>query len=129
MHDMPLSEDAIAAVRAAAVHSPARAQLLLDILRTAPQAVKRKPDRYGPLGFLLLGKAPLPIDQRRLCERFADEWLRGEFGVAELADALEAAIGELNKRPQDARRHRAGWRTLAGRPHAPDALIRPSDRY
>jgi len=129
MHDMPLSEDAIAAVRAAAVHSPARAQLLLDILRTAPQAVKRKPDRYGPLGFLLLGKAPLPIDQRRLCERFADEWLRGEFGVAELADALEAAIGDLTKRPQDARRHRAGWRTLAGRPHAPDALIRPSDRY
>jgi len=127
MHDMPLSQVAIEAVRAAAVHSPARAQLLLDILRTAPQAVKRKPDRYGPLGFLLLGKAPLPVEQRRLCERFADEWLRGEFGVGELADALEATLLEITKRPQERRRHRGGWRTLAGRPHGPDALIRPSD--
>jgi len=128
MHDMPLSPVAIEAVRAAAVHSPARAQLLLDILRTAPQAVKRKPDRYGPLGFLLLGKAPLPIEQRRLCERFADEWLRGEFGVGELADALEATLREITGRPQERRRRRGGWRTLAGRPHGPDALIRPSDR-
>ena len=124
-----LSEVAMAAVRAAAAHSPVGARRLLDILRTAPEVVKRKPDRYGPLAFVLLGRAPLPTEQQSLCERFAEEWRRGEFGTAELADALEVALGEVTKRPQDPGRHRVtGWRTLAGRPHAPDALIRPTER-
>jgi len=119
----------MAAVRAAAAHNPVGAQGLLDILRTAPEAVKRKPDRYGPLSFVLLGVAPPPIEQQSLYERFAKEWRRGEFGTAELADALELAMGEVTKRPQDPARHRVtGWRTLAGRPHAPDALIRPTER-
>ena len=123
-----LSEVAKGAVRAAAACSPARAQTLLDILRTAPEAVKRKPGRYGPLAFVLLGK-PLPVEQRHLFERFAEEWRRGDFGVAELADALEGALVELTQRPQDPDRHRAArWRTVAGRPHSPEALIRPSRR-
>lgn len=123
-----LSEVAMAAVRAAAAHNPVGAQGLLDILRTAPEAVKRKPDRYGPLSFVLRGRVALPIEQQSLYERFAEEWRRGEFGTAELADALELALGEVTKR-QDPGRHRVGgWRTLAGRPHAPDALIRPTER-
>ena len=57
------------------------------------------------------------------------EWRRGEFGTAELADALEVALSEVTKRPQDPGRHRVtGWRTLAGCPHGPGALIRPTER-
>ena len=124
-----LSKVAMAAVRAAAAHNPAGAQGLLDILRTAPEAVKRKPDRYGPLSFVLLGRVAPPIEQQSLYERFAEEWRRGEFGTAELADALELALGEITKRPQvTGRRRVTGWRTLAGRQHAQDALIRPTER-
>jgi len=70
-----------------------------------------------------------PIEQHSLYESFAEERRRGEFGTAELADALELALGEVTKRPQDPGRHRVtGWRTLAGRQHAQDALIRPTER-
>lgn len=126
---MPLSAAAMQAVRAATAHRPARAQQLLDILRAAPEIVQRKPDRYGPLGFLVPGRPPLPPEDRRRCELFAREWLRGDFGVEELANALEEALLEVTGRPQSIERHRAGgWHTLAGRPHGHDQLIRPADR-
>lgn len=117
------------AVRAATAHRPARAQQLLDILRAAPEVVKRKPDRYGPLGLVVFGPPPLPPEDLRRCELFAREWLRGDFSVEELANALEAALLEVTGSPQSIGRHRAGgWHTLAGQPHRPDQLIRPSDR-
>lgn len=126
---MPLSAAAMQAVRAATAHRPARAQQLLDILRAAPEIVKRKPDRYGPLGLVVTGRPPLPPEDRRRCELFAREWLRGDFSVEELANALEEALLEVTGSPQSIERHRAGgWHTLAGRPHGHDQLIRPADR-
>ncbi len=122
-----LSDSAMAAVRIAAVRSPARARLLLDILRTAPEAVKRKADRHGPLGFLLLGQGPLQNRERRLLDSFGQEWLRGDFGPRELADALERALAEVTGHRLSHGRWTAGWRTLAGRRHGP-SLIQPIDR-
>jgi hypothetical protein len=117
------------AVRAATAHRPGRAQQLLDILRAAPEVVRRKPDRYGPLGLLVRGRPPLPPQDRRRCELFAREWLRGDFGVDELANALEEALLEVTGRPQSIDRHRAGgWHTLAGQAHGPHRLIRRADR-
>lgn len=124
-----LSETAMAAVRVATAQSPARAQMLLNILRTAARAVKRKPDRYGPLGFVLLGHAPVLVERRRLFERFAEEWQRGDFGPGELAEALEEALNEVTGRRQRPGRWTTGWRTLAGRPHGRNALIQPLDRH
>jgi hypothetical protein len=114
---VPLSDVAQRAVRAVTARYPSDAQRLLDIMRTAPEAVKRKPDRFGPLNIALMGKPPLPPDETRLAESFALEWLAGEFEVHELADAVEAALVAETGRPQDPRRHRPdAWRTLTGDP-------------
>jgi hypothetical protein len=113
-------------VRAATAHNPDGAQLLLDICRTAPEAVKRKPgDRYGPLGMMLTGQPPLPGGQSRMCVIFNKQWLAGDFTVAELGDAIEAALEEVSKRRSDPRRQvREGfWWSLGGRPRSGDSLI------
>jgi len=111
-------------VRAVTARYPRRAQVLLDMMRTAPEAAKRKPTRFGPLNILLLGNPPLPPDEAKLCEQFAEEWLRGEFDVHELADAVEAALAAVTGRRQDPRRHRLdGWRTLAGPQQEPGRLF------
>src|SRR5215831_16385690 len=93
---------------------PRGVQRLLDMLRTAPEAGKRKPTRFGPLNVALMGNPPLPVEEVRLVEAFAVEWVRGDFDVHELADTVEAALRATTGRGQDPRRHRPdAWRTLA----------------
>jgi len=125
---VPLSDVAQRAVRAVTARYPSDAQRLLDIVRTAPEAVKRKPDRFGPLDIALMGKPPLPPDETRLAESFALEWLAGDFDVHELADALEAALVAETGRPQDPRRHRPdAWRTLTGDPLRAGRIFQQTD--
>ena len=125
---MPLSDVAQRAVRGVTARYPSDVQRLLDILRTAPEAVKRKPDRFGPLSIALMGKPPLPPDETRLAESFALEWLAGEFEVHDLADALEAALVAETGRPQDPRRHRPdAWRTLTGDPVRAGRIFQRTD--
>ncbi|HEY7201613.1 MAG TPA: hypothetical protein VIC57_15435 [Candidatus Dormibacteraeota bacterium] len=121
---MPLSDAARDAVQAVTARNPRGAQMLLDMMRAAPEVARRKPTRYGPLNIMILGQPPLPPDDVRLCERFAEEWLRGDFDVYELSDAVEEALRAVTGRRQDPRRHRpGGWRTLAGRPQPSDRLL------
>jgi hypothetical protein len=124
---VPLSDAAREAVRAMTARNPRGAQKLLDMMRTAPEAARRKPTRFGPLNIVILGQPPLPPDEARLCEAFAEEWLRGAFDVHELADAVEAALVDVTGRRQDPRRQRPdGWRTLAGRQQEPGRLFGPN---
>jgi hypothetical protein len=121
---VPLSDAARDAVRAMTARNPRGAQQLLDMMRTAPEVARRKPTRFGPLNIVILGQPPLPPDDVRLCERFAREWVRGDFDVHELAEAVEAALRDVTGKGQDPRRHRqGGWRTLAGRPQDPGRLM------
>jgi hypothetical protein len=123
---VPLSDVAQRAVRAVTARYPSDVQRLLDMMRTAPEAGKRKPTRFGPLNIALMGKPPLPLEETQLVEAFAAEWVRGDFDVHELADAVEAALREQTGRPQDPRRHTpTGWRTLAGDEAKPGRLIGP----
>lgn len=125
---MPLSSVSQQAVRIVTARHPRGAQTLLDILRTAPEAVRRKPGRFGPLNVALVGNPPLLPEEARLVEAFASEWLRGGFDVRELADALDATLREQTGRRQDPRRHRPdAWRTLAGEPVRPGRIFGPSD--
>ena len=125
---MPLSDVAQRAVRAVTARYPRGVQRLLDMLRTAPEAGKRKPTRFGPLNVALMGKPPLPLEETQVVEAFAAEWVRGDFDIYELADAVEAALGERTGRRQDPLRHRPdAWRTLTGEPLKPGRLLDPSD--
>jgi hypothetical protein len=121
---VPLSQTALDAVRVVTARDPRRAQLLLDMMRTAPEVARRKPTRYGPLNIVIMGQPPLPPEEARLCEAFGRAWLGGEFDVHELADAVESALAGVTGRRQDPRRHRpGGWRTLAGDRPAPGRLF------
>jgi hypothetical protein len=123
---VPLSDVAQRAVRAVTARYPRDVQRLLDMMRAAPEAGKRKPTRFGPLNVALMGKPPLPPDETRLVEAFAAEWLRGDFDVHELADAVEAALRERTGRPQDPRRHSPdAWRTITGEQLKPGRLFGP----
>lgn len=124
---MPLSQVALDAVRAVIAHNPQGAQRLLDMMRTAPEVARRKPTRFGPLNVVLLGERPLPPGAVALCEQFGAAWMRGEFDVHELADAVEAALVEITGRRPDPRRHRPdAWRTLAGHQEEPGRLLGPN---
>lgn len=125
---MPLSDVAQRAVRAVTARYPRDVQRLLDMMRTAPEAARRKPTRFGPLNIALMGKPPLPLEETQLVEAFAAEWLRGEFDVNELADAVEAALAAETGRRQDPRRHRPdAWRTLTGEPVRPGRIFQQHD--
>ena len=125
---MPLSDVAQRAVQAVTARYPRGAQRLLDMMRTAPEAARRKPTRFGPLNVALMGKPPLPPEEIGLVEAFAIEWLAGAFDVHELADAVEAALSAETGRPQDPRRHRPdGWRTLSGEPVRPGRIFQQND--
>jgi hypothetical protein len=125
---VPLSSTARAAVRAVTARNPLGAQVLLDMMRTAPEVARRKPTRFGPLSIATHGQPPLPEDVARLCEAFGREWVRGEFDIHELADAVEAELATATGRPQDRRRQRPDvWRTLAGPQQRPGRLLGPAD--
>jgi hypothetical protein len=121
---VPLSQVALDAVRAVTARNPRGAQLLLDMMRTAPEAARRKPTRFGPLSVVIRGRPPLPSEEIELCEAFGAAWLRGEFDVHELADAVEAALAGVTGRRQDPCRQRPDdWRTMAGQRQGPGRLF------
>jgi hypothetical protein len=122
---VPLSQAAVQAVRAVTARNPRGAQWLLDKMRIAPETLRRRPTRFGPLNHVVLrGGGPLPPDEIRLCETLSAEWQRGEFDVRELADAVEAALDQVTGRRQDpGRQHRGGWRTLGGEERSPEGLL------
>jgi hypothetical protein len=125
---VPLSDVARQAVRVVTARYPAGAQRLLDMARAAPEAARRRPTRYGPLYAALMGNPPLPPDEAALVEAFARAWLRSEFDIHEVADAVEEALHEQTGRRQEPGRHRPdAWRTIAGGSSTPGRLFQTSD--
>ncbi len=67
---MPMSASAYEGLRAAVAYNPLRAREFLDIMRSFPAMVKRKPDDdYGPLilmlSAVLMKVAPLSTSNRK----------------------------------------------------------------
>ncbi len=122
---MPISRIALKGLSAAVEWNPAAAQLLLDMLRTAPSCVRYKPeDRYGPLGLLLrpvAGKLTLSKENLLAYEVFNRAWLAQEFSKAELADTIERLLAGLGfpKHAPD-RYDPQGWMKLAPGSDSPD---------
>lgn len=97
---MGMAADAREGLRAAVQHDPEAARRLLDLLLTAPQAVRRKPgDRYGLLA-LMLGCRPrlLPADLAR-CQIFHRRWMAREFETHDIAAELFTALREIGEAP------------------------------
>jgi hypothetical protein len=105
---VPFSPSARHAVEVAVRLNPDGARSILAILRTAPAAVKYKPqDRFGPLGMMVIAggqpdrspvpaggfyRPSLPPEFHGQAETFQREWLARSFTKAELADALEQCL-------------------------------------
>lgn len=86
---MPMSSRAYEGLRAAVAYNPHRAREFVDIMRSFPAMVKRKPDdEYGSLSLMLTTRPGNPLvaaspdvlttQQRIACHRFNNEWLRRE---------------------------------------------------
>lgn len=91
---------------AAVAYNPLRARAFLDIMRSFPAMVKRKPDdEYGPLILMLKIRPDRPVvasspsllteQQRIACHMFNEEWLRRDFTKRELADAIEGILEQI----------------------------------
>ncbi len=122
---MPFSESAWHALEVAVRLNPDGARSLLAILRTAPAAVKYKPqDRFGPLGMMVIDsgqadRADLPArglyrpslaaEFHGQAETFQREWLARSFTKAELADALEHC---LRKAGEEVPPHTGAWQSV-----------------
>jgi hypothetical protein len=105
---MAMSEQARQALEAAVRLNPDGARQLYAILRTAPTAVKRKPeDPFGPLAMMVVETGPrrsapstlgvvsrpvLPADLHPQARHFRREWLEGRITKAALAEAIEACL-------------------------------------
>lgn len=105
---MPLSQTALAALKAAANWNTFGARELLAILREHPTLVQHKSDQYGPLGFILIATeprkqlpdgtlvpvktSPFPAALLPSCREFAREWRQHEFTKGELADAIQRIL-------------------------------------
>jgi hypothetical protein len=115
--------------------NPEGARELLAILRTAPAAVKYKPeDTFGPLGMMVTETGPpaqnpsqrglsrpgLPPQLHGAAEAFQKEWLGRGFTKAELADELERCLNQLGEEalPEE----RAAWQTIGREADQPDPL-------
>ena len=88
------------------MYNPQKAREFLDIMRTFPAMVKRKPgDVYGPLILLLKTQPGRPLvvsppdalteRQWVACRVFSDEWLRRNFTKRALTDAIEAILTQI----------------------------------
>jgi hypothetical protein len=105
---MTISGSARQALEAAVRLNPDGARELYAILRTAPDAVKRKPDdRFGPLAMMVLEAGPresarstlgivrrpaLPAKLHPQARRFQRDWLEERISKAALAEAIEACL-------------------------------------
>ncbi|HEX6349876.1 MAG TPA: hypothetical protein VF160_10870 [Candidatus Dormibacteraeota bacterium] len=139
---MPLSDSARRVLETAVGLNPDGARQLVAILRTAPAAVKYKPqDRFGPLGIMVgesgvanaargFSRPQLPLEHHGAAERFRREWLAKGFTKAELADALESCLRALGEQSAP---HTGSWLAFRRDPIAPDVLSRifgpVSDRH
>jgi len=103
---MPMSASAYEGLRAAVAYNPNRAREFVDVMRSFPAMVKRKPDdEYGPLILMLRTQPGRPLvaslpdllteQQRIACRRFNEEWLRWDFMKRELADAIESILEQI----------------------------------
>lgn len=123
---MPLSDPARQVLETAVGLNPDGARLLLAILRTAPTAVKYKPqDRFGPLGMMVseyggaarnpslrgLSRPDLALELHGAAEIFQREWLAQSFTKAELADELERCLDQFG---EQAPPHGGSWQTIRG---------------
>jgi len=111
---MPISEQALAGLRAAIEWNPYGARELLAILKEFPAWMKYKDDPYGPLGIILFGvpprkriapgvsvavkTGPFPEDKLTACQVCGEEWKQRAFTKQELADSIEVLLAELNIR-------------------------------
>jgi hypothetical protein len=105
---MTMSGAAREALEAAVRLNPDGARELYAILRTAPAAVKRKPDdQFGPLAMMVLEAGPrqsarstlgivarpaLPTELHPQARRFQREWLAQRISKTGLAEAIEACL-------------------------------------
>lgn len=130
---MPLSDPARQVLEAAVGSNPDGARQLLAILRTAPAAVRYKPqDRLGPLGMMVsesgaasaprgLGRPTLPPEHRAAAEAFQQEWLAKGFSKAELADELERCLVRLGEALPS---FDGPWQVVGRSPDGPDPLAK-----
>ena len=124
---MPMSDAARQVLAAAVGLNPDGARRLLAILRTAPAAVRYKPqDRFGPLGMMVGESGPagfdrpgLPREHHAAVEAFQREWVAKGFSKADLADELENRLRTLGEPVPP---HHGPWQAVRGDPDAPDAL-------
>ena len=129
----PMSEAALRGLAAAVQWNPGGAKLLLDILNTAQECVKHKPDdAYGPLGMMLHGQgwphaatgAAFPPELLPSCEAFGREWIEPRCSKRELAAVLKVLLGRLGVPPVKAQA--GGWSATRS---APDTEPDPMARY
>lgn len=130
---MPLSDSARRVLEMAVGLNPDGARQLLAVLRTAPAAVKYKPqDRFGPLGMMVrdsgvanaargFSRPLLPVEHHPAADHFQREWLAKSFTKAELADALQRCLRALGKQLAP---HTGSWQALRRDPIAPDPVSR-----
>jgi len=115
---MPISQEALMALREATKWNPTGARVLLAALLEHPNWVKYKPDEFGPLHLILeaipprrqaapsldIPYRPDPFPEAILpaCRQFGEEWRKRRFSKAELAQELELIInesGQVDDRP------------------------------
>jgi hypothetical protein len=105
---MTMSGPAREALEAAVRLNPDGARQLYAILRTAPEAVKRKPtDPFGPLAMMVVKAGPqrsprsilgvvrrpaLPAHLHPQARLFRQEWLDERISKSALAEAIEAYL-------------------------------------
>jgi hypothetical protein len=128
-----LSDSARQVLEAAVGLNPDGARQLLAILRTAPAAVKYKPqDRFGPLGMMVnesggadatpgFGRPGLPQEHHAAAETFQQEWLAKSFSKVELANELEKLLKTLG---EPVLPYQGPWQTVGGDSDRLDPLSR-----
>jgi len=110
---MPISAEALTALREATRWNPTGARALLAALEEHPDWVKYKADEFGPLHLILDAVPPrrptgpglyLPYRPEAFpeaflpaCSQFGEEWRRSTFSMAELAQELERILQEFGQ--------------------------------
>jgi hypothetical protein len=110
---MPISAEALTALREATRWNPTGARALLALLEEHPDWVKHKADEFGPLHLVLdavpprrlagpgvdvpYRPEPFPAGFLPACRQFGEEWRQQSFSKAELAQELERIIQEQDR--------------------------------
>jgi hypothetical protein len=105
---MPISAEALLALREASKWNPTGSRALLAALQEHPDWVKYKRDEFGPLHLILEAvpprtqvtptleiphrPAPFPDSLLPACRQFGEEWRAKRFSKPELAQQLERIL-------------------------------------